>query len=450
MRYPFSGIIVRYRKPQQGVCQFPDGETVRIQQSGANSSSDEGAHNTKSAKTNQPVISSCSVCSRKLAEESNSEEKPLHERRLRDELHINIWEVGKKPAGPFMDIGVMISDLENTGFIQVDLPWEVSKKDISDLGAKLNGEKSVAAIFNEVVHYDGFAEGNFANISFRKDGKDEKPFSLLRLNSELFKIEYVNLSNGTTSSRLLVEIPRPHPSTLSSDRRISAYVRFRIRNIPKKIYTSTFAQKDRTLISSRTEMRIIDFRINVRRGVPEELLSGSETVEFPQFERIHCFLTTDRSEDCSSQGKTYNGYRSLMDEDVWNEYIRLDHRERISEENSVSNYLGHQWTAGDDRGVKDLIVLGRFSKNKSGLLLMTRFVLLGILFGATGNGLWEYFPKCMSDYSSDACVTSAFKMAAFIIIGVLLMLIEPAKDMTKKLSSRLKRKIKSLLPYNRS
>lgn len=306
MRYPFSGIIVRYRKPQQGVCQFPDGEIPRAQQSSANSLSNDASSDTDLGTTDQ-------------GEKTNSEEKPLHERRLRDELHINIWEVGKKPAGPFMDIGVMISDRQNTGFIQVDLPWEVSKKDISDLGAKLNGEKSVAAIFNEVVHYDGFAEGNFANISFRKDGKDQKPFSLLRLNSELFKIEYVNLSNGTTSSRLLVEIPRPHPSTLSPDRRISAYVRFRIRNVPKEIYTSTFSQKDRTLISSRTEMRIVDFRINVRRGVPEELLSGSETVDFPQFERIHCFLTTDRSEDCSSQGKTYNGYRSLMDEDVWNE-----------------------------------------------------------------------------------------------------------------------------------
>ncbi|KAF6687867.1 hypothetical protein HFD98_21265 [Pseudomonas sp. EKM23D] len=447
MRYPFSGIIVRYRKPQQGVCQFPDGEIPRAQQSSANSLSNDASSNTDSGTTDQADKTLCAVCSEELVEKINSEEKPPHETRLRDELHINIWEVGKKPAGPFMDIGVMISDRQNTGFIQVDLPWEVSKKDISDLGAKLNGEKSVAAIFNEVVHYDGFAEGNFANISFRKDGKDQKPFSLLRLNSELFKIEYVNLSNGTTSSRLLVEIPRTHPSTLSPDRRISAYVRFRIRNVPKEIYTSTFSQKDRTLISSRTEMRIVDFRINVRRGVPEELLSGSETVDFPQFERIHCFLTTDRSEDCSSQGKTYNGYRSLMDEDVWNEYIRLDHRERISEENSVSNYLGHQWTASDDRGVKDLIVLGRFSKNKSGLLLMTRFVLLGILFGATGNGLWEYFPKCMSNYSCDDCVTSASKMAAFIIIGVFLMLIEPAIDMTKKFASRLHRKIKSLLPY---
>jgi len=181
MRYPFSGIIVRYRKPQQGVCQFPDGEIPRIELFSPNSSS-----NDASATTDQADISLCSACFEELAEKANTEEKPLHERRLRDELHINIWEVGKKPAGPFMDIGVMISDRQSTGFIQVDLPWEVSKKDISDLGAKLNGEKSVAAIFNEVVHYDGFAEGNFANISFRKDGKDEKPFSLLRLNSEFF------------------------------------------------------------------------------------------------------------------------------------------------------------------------------------------------------------------------------------------------------------------------
>lgn len=444
MRPPFSGIIVRYRPPQQGICQYhsldkalPEAEVSREPKK-----EDSDKSKLNAGETNSPKV--CAKCAEALEKDQTPQDTPLNEKKRKDELHINIWEIGDNTSGPFMDIGVMISSRDHTGFVQVDLPWEVNKRDLSDLGAKLNGEKSVAAIFNEVVHYDGFAEGNFANISFRKDGKDEKPFSLLRLNSELFKIEYVHLSNGATSTRLMVEIPPPHPETLSKDKRISAYVRFRIRNVPEEMYTSTFEQKDRTIISSRTITRIIDFRINVRRGVPEELLSGSETVEFPQFERIHCFLTTDRSEDCSSQGKTYMGYRSLMDEDVWNEYIRLDHRERISEENSVSNYLGHQWTASNENGVKDLIVLGRFSKTKSGIGLIIRFILLGIIFGATGNGVWEVIPTCVTSYSTATCRDPALKILVLTSAGVALMVAEPLwKLLTRKARNLFGRKKRS-------
>ncbi|NWD78914.1 hypothetical protein HX891_00875 [Pseudomonas reactans] len=444
MRPPFSGIIVRYRPPQQGICQYHSVDKVLPEAEASREPKKEDSDKSElnAGETDSPKV--CAKCAEALEKDQTPQDTPLNEKKRKDELHINIWEIGDNTSGPFMDIGVMISSRDHTGFVQVDLPWEVNKRDLSDLGAKLNGEKSVAAIFNEVVHYDGFAEGNFANISFRKDGKDEKPFSLLRLNSELFKIEYVHLSNGATSTRLMVEIPRPHPETLSKDKRISAYVRFRIRNVPEEMYTSTFEQKDRTIISSRTVTRIIDFRINVRRGVPEELLSGSETVEFPQFERIHCFLTTDRSEDCSSQGKTYMGYRSLMDEDVWNEYIRLDHRERISEENSVSNYLGHQWTASNENGVKDLIVLGRFSKTKSGIGLIIRFILLGIIFGATGNGVWEVIPTCVTSYSTATCRDPALKILVLTSAGVALMVAEPLwKLLTRKARNLFGRKKRS-------
>lgn len=439
MRLPFSGIIVRYRSPkrQEGQPPVRDQAVATDEKSAAPNVTVESTPEVKLAPSS-PML--CEKCQEAVLTAATSDNLPLNTIARDDELHINIWEIGDKSSGPFMDIGVMISNRESTGFIQVDLPWEVDKRDLSDLGAKLNGEKSVAAIFNEVVHYDGFAEGNFANISFRKDGKDEKPFSLLRLNSELFSIEYVHLSNGTTSTRLMVEIPRPHPKTADSDRRVSAYVRFRIRNIPKEMYTNTFEQKDRTLISSRTVTRIIDFRINVRRGVPEELLSGSETVEFPHFGRIHCFLTTDRSEDCSSQGKTYIGYRSLMDEDVWNEYVRLDHRERIADESSVRNFLGHQWTASDAKGVKDLIVLGRFSKTKSGIGLIIRFIILGIIFGATGNGVWEAIPDCVLCLNKEKCLDSGIKVLILAGVGVAVILAEPIWKALKRLTLKTLKK----------
>jgi hypothetical protein len=357
----------------------------------------------------------------------NRSESPTHE------LHVNLWEIDHEC---FMDIGMMIGDRDVTDAVQIDLPWKIDISDISDLGARLNSEKTIAAIFNEVVHYDGFAEGNFANISFRRDNGDFGEFTLLRLNSRFYDLQEVFLSDGGVVSQLTVRLPRPVDGHKSR-----AYIRLRIRGVPKEMYTSTFRQQDRNLLSSSTETRIVDFRINVRRGVPDELLSGYDSAHFPQFSKIHCFLTTERGDECVFQSKNYNGCRSLVDEDVWNEYIKRDMRDGVPPEMSVRNYLGYQWTAsyrphGGDKnsapppGVKDLAVLGRFSKTTSGSIYIVRFLMLGLLFGVSGNALWNILaPRGNVSIfsrtpvlSGEDCISlksiALFLFLAFVIVAV--------------------------------
>lgn len=485
MHHPFSGIIIRYLPPARSLCQFvhcaapgavlasagatisaatsptdaPSTPVATSQAAPANASSrvvgdtvvSDGA-DAISADNPDPIDVSTQNAAQEVAERGQASDKtkqvPDPEKDpspwnwvLDDELHVNLWEISKSTVKPFIDIGVMIGKRAEVGALIIDLPWKVELKDVSDLGARLNGEKSVAAIFNEVVHYDGFAEGNFANISFRKDDKDVKPFSLLRLNSQLFEVREIFLDGGLSATRLTIRIPEVLPTVPAENRRKSAYVRFRIRNVPSKVYENIFTQKDRTLISSNTVNRIIDFRINVRRGVPEELLSGNEKLTFPSFSKIHCFLTTERDEECISQSKSYVGYRSLMDEEIWNEYVRLDSTRAISAENSVRNYLGYQWTANekDDVPVKDLIVLGRFSKRKSNHFLIARFILLGVLFGGAGNGVWEIINKCGVTVSDMNCRVELKYLGLFMALSFGLMLIEPVFDWAKKGISKFKR-----------
>ncbi|OBU10761.1 hypothetical protein AYY17_14670 [Morganella psychrotolerans] len=83
-----------------------------------------------------------------------------------------------------------------------------------------------------------------------------------------------------------------------------------------------------------------------------------------------------------------------MDEDIWNEYVKNDKTLPIQETNSIKNYLGYQWTAKNKKEnqekIKDLIVLGRFSKKTSGLLSILRFMVVVIILGAMGSGFWEF------------------------------------------------------------
>lgn len=434
MRHSFSGIIVRYLSDEEEPVKsgLPQSSTKAPSQE-----YDQSQSSAESLLVEQARVRYASLASHKSRKarmlELRKKSGDLWERELEDELHVNLWETGRDRLSPFMDVGLMIGKRDAYSAVVVDFPWKVELKDVSDLGARLNGEKSVAAIFNEVVHYDGFGEGNYANISFRKDGKDEKPFSLVRLNTQLFKVEPVFLSDENVCTRLTITLPSRPAVTNIQHRRESAYIRFRIRNIPPTVYSMDFIQKDRALISSNTETRIIDFRINVLRGVPEELLSGNDRLKFPKFQRIHCFLTTIRDEVCVSDTKDYKGYRSLMDEEVWNEYIRLDNSVGVSEETSVRNYLGYQWTASKEgESVKDLIVLGRFSKVRSDYFSIARFVMLVVIFGASGSALWDISTTCVVQKFPTGCGWKLIWLSMYLVIGFFLIGSRPLFAYLKK------------------
>lgn len=313
----------------------------------------------------------------------------------KDQLHVNLWEMAETST---LDLGIMIHDWKGISSVQVDLPWAVKPHDISDLGSRLNSEKTVAAIFNEVVHYNGSADLSYAEISFRPNRSassnsgnsgNHGHFALLRLSSNSYETNQLHSADGTFSTQLRVKIPQNTPEINTP-----IYLRFRIRKVPPKVYSSVFPQKDRNLLSSSTETRIVDFRINVRRGVPEEILSSDEAIWFPEFRKIHFFLTIERSQICEFESQSFVGCRSLFDEEIWNEYIRANAQKNERLRDSVRNYLGYQWTASSQKeaqGVKDLVVLGRFSRNDSNWLYIARFVILGLVFGTMGSAIWDAF-----------------------------------------------------------
>ena len=392
MDYPFSGILVRYLFEQGQSTQFPEicpAEAVfaPLEASLAPESLVPPAVTDDPMPLNAPL---------QAPNERTAE--------VRDELHVNLWEVGRETV---LDLGIMIHDWREMSAVQIDLPWSPSESDITDLGSRLNSEKMVAAIFNEVVQYSGCADEAYAEISFRRasstasassPGQTTGHFNLIRLTRKAFSITPIPSADGTISSQLRVALPNDLKSIATANIPRRIYLRFRIRAIPKEVYSSVFRQRDRNLLSSSSETRIVDFRINVRRGVPDEILANAENVAFPQFKKIHFFLTVDRTQTCDFESKDFAGCRSLVDEDEWTEYIRSRSSLGIDLPASVKNYLGYQWTAKsnpkhykDDaaRGVKDLVVLGRFSRNRSNAFHIVRFVLLGLIFGMVGNALWD-------------------------------------------------------------
>lgn len=431
MAFAFSGIVVRYCSPREASAETLKNETP------------SGMPLEASAESPGKEVSSGTPRASGEEATSGTSEAP----DSGDELHVNLWEVAEKSI---LDLGIMINinGDKKVCAIQVDLPWKVEPRNITDLGAQLNSEKTVAAIFNEIVHYNGRADNNYATIRLLpSEAPNVRDFALLRLNSNSYKARCQHLADGSSFTQLRVELPSA--SEMNGMGTSMVYVRFRIKDVPPEVYASIFRQKDRNLLSSSTETRIVDFRINVRRGVPDEILSSADrSVWFPPFKKIHFFLTIDRAQTCDFESKSFKGCRSLYDESIWSEYIG-GHSAVRGMIGSMRNYLGYQWTAsvvGKDpasnrhsSGVKDLVVLGRFSRHQSSFLLIGRFIFLGLLFGMVGNALWDIIKPHI--HTADHIETLKSQSGELlVVIGVLflsVLLATPPITWARNLVARL-------------
>lgn len=315
---------------------------------------------------------------------------PINETYLDDEIHIDLCEI--ENVKPFLDIGIMIGRRKHVAAVVVDIPWNITPEDINDLGHMLNGEKSVSEIFNEIIHYDGFAEGNFANISFRRHGVDVNPFSLLRLPPQSFDIKTMLLNDRGVYTRVTINIPFSFYSLNDESVRQSAYIRFRIKNIPPSVYSYKITPKEIQLAMSYTEQKIYYFQVNTLQKTPKELLDRDYGLYFPQKLTLIKFniITRSDNENITTNNNFYR-YSPLTNERENGESTQRKTMLYKKESNEIKNYFFYQWMEKKDNEdfAKDLIVLGRFSYKKNNYTLLIRLIIFFIISSALGNGLWE-------------------------------------------------------------
>lgn len=356
-KYPFSAVLVRLEEPQSDPKSEPQPEP-------------ESNQAKNGEKNNCPSYG--------------------------NELHVNLWDFESEAI---LDIGLLIHKKEKCKNIFVDIPWHLKHENIFDIATKIDGERILEAVFNRDVGYIS-SESKNPKVAFPDE--TEKGFFLVRLNSTAFEIEYTTLPGGTQVSRIKIKLPDSIYEDFKSNGEVERfYVRFRLINVPKEVFSTNFAQKDRNLLSSCLQASVYDCRLNTRRGVPEEVLSPTTNkLTFPGFHQIHLFLVVHRDRDPTFQSHSFKACRSLEDESVWNEYIRLDGETSDHHVEEVKNYLGYQWSAKvrDKELAKELVALARFTRVITDRWIMIRFILIALLLGASGSGIWTLV-SCLTSKS---------------------------------------------------
>lgn len=309
---------------------------------------------------------------------------------VQDELHVNLWGVGDKS---YLDIGLMVGNPDDIKCIWIDLPWHARRSHLVDLGPGLDGDKLLTAIFNEVATYEGVSGDHYAVVTLASHSgksKEADPFLVVRLDPRKIEHSHLAIDGHSDVTRFCIEWPALNYSK-DEHSRYRRYIRLRITSVPKDVFFSTFRPKDRTLLSSSVVTRLLDFRVNVRRGVPDQVLLGEPALDFPRLKKIHVFAIVPRETELPFHSEGYKGCRSLEDEEIWNSYINLPHRSNGHNGETVRNYLGYQWTASDkpNSPVKDLVALGRFVHVTSTRSTNARFVVVVTLLGTLGSAIWD-------------------------------------------------------------
>lgn len=316
----------------------------------------------------------------------SKEASPSKVEYVRPELHLNIWEKGSEVH---LDIGLLLDKNDPSASLELFFPWKLisaegqKTPDIEDLAKRISTQDAIPAVFNESWSVTSHANSSGYVISEPTNKKEL--FTVIDSSTVLRAKEHGDKAHVVSINvrDLLIK------SSSLSEQAPKVYIRFRVKSVPKDFYCVGIVQKDRWWLSSWQKTEIIDFRLNVRRGVPADL--EQSVGSFVEFSKVHLFLMRSRDQDIIFEDTLFKSCRSLEDEEFWAEYSSngsIEDKKRSLE--NVKQSIGYQWSK--KRGqeinatVKEFGILARFKKVEFGI---GKFLIWALVLGALGNAMWD-------------------------------------------------------------
>lgn len=299
---------------------------------------------------------------------------------LRFDLHVNFWSLEDiktkdKIKNPFMDIGVRIKNYQCVKKVYLYCPCLLDEKDIIDLSSKLKDKDNASMVFNtdcEVSSKDIYT-------SIRLDDGEK----LL-----LFPLEDVvggiyNFEKCADGVKLTFDISqyKTYVNSQTDETINDIYIRIRINSFKfkNKIYFDS-EPLNKSIESSFSGTRVIDFRINEKRDIPP--LVRSEVViqrqEWVKFKKVHFLVMEPSSFEVISFAEETITCREL-EEHSWDDYLGT------SIESEAGRVLAYHWKTREESENFSCLVKVNYSKTTKSKVI---FYISLIVFG---SGLWCSF-----------------------------------------------------------
>lgn len=293
------------------------------------------------------------------------------------ELHINLWDLtsvdAKQCHEPCIDFGLQIDDYQKIDTIQFYFPFQIENDGFYDLYDEMANQSIASLIFNDsafqilttkddVVYQSLIEKENriLLRIAHNTTLKKEDKYSILNINLAL-------IAKGTRKN-----------SNLNR-----AYFRFRIVSPElKKILWLQSKLDNNYFESAFISKQIIDMKINEPRNMEEQYqtVSIQDGYNFCKLKKIHFLLAEPASATSTFFGQSNVSCRTLEDNE-WNCYLRNKYNTRDALVYHVKSRFEEPQTT--------FSCLVKSEIKDTDTKLITKYILIVILLGASGSALWE-------------------------------------------------------------
>lgn len=302
------------------------------------------------------------------------------------ELHFNLWKLkklssrqNKDKSNIFLDIGIKVKNITNVDKINIFIPFQVNS--IEDIGMKMkDNRKLINGIFNDDCEIRKSNSKNGVTIS---RNNDQDIIKIHTLDSQYQKNYEINKHDDGTIISIITEKYRKEDD-------VSDYFRFRIKikNINK--FGKLKRDKYNFFKPSYEINHIIDFRVNEKRALPENLNMLLHQEKLFKIEVIHFLLLMDTDYRLACTGLDYS-MRALED-NLWSEYL--------DNEYETECLVGYHWKQkvnldkGDEdkNGIENFNSYIRIKESKVNLWTIIMYLVIVLILGIIGSlvaSFWE-------------------------------------------------------------
>lgn len=296
-------------------------------------------------------------------------------------VHINLWNKDNKNLYCF-DFGLMLEDISDIESIYLYCPFQVTKKQIKDLGSLISEHKLVNAIFNEnYTTTNGEPKRLIIN-----DSKSERKFVIYSLEIEN-QIELMSFKGSDLFSEdkggTIIKIKL---NGITSNDITKYYFRLRIDAEKNNLdFINDHIKGISAFSDTFTNTEIIDFRLNDTRSFREELKEKFYDGDKFKIKSIHYLILRDANDSIIHYGENVNS--RMLEKNLWNDYIEGANR------NIIAYHIKKKSRKNGEHidYIEDFSNLSRFQYQQNTwhviILYITVIIFLGALGGVLGNWL---------------------------------------------------------------
>lgn len=357
------------------------------------------------------------------------------------EMHINLWSKMqcKNESNTFLDMGIKINNYSKLAYLNLVCPFKLENDNIIDLAPHMKIKKNANLIFNNECEIE--TSGNYTIIhdnEIRENGKqDILVYPLNQSMDKMFDIKEINENNYKLQINFNKFKKYINDETIQSNinnlKKIDTiYIRFRIKSSNlEEMIISKIVPKNTYFESVFTTTQIVDFKINKKRNIDENVLVNSIINKeiLIRFRKIHFLLMEPANNDVLDISNDMTDCRKLESR-VWNDYLELDNKN-----NCTDNILVYHWKYTAKKNEKLINEFGKLVKitySKTNKKIMTTYIcgviLISIISGIFSNLSYNLISSKLENKINDVhTIDWILGLGPSIIIVIILVILELLK-----------------------